>query len=260
MVIQKIRTYLLKYHIGSLMAISFLFFSCSKDSVIGNQSSNSNAISIMSSTAYTANQIFKGIFFADGPVADLIPELSEFKISYFISDPEQIQGISDLHDEVLVLFETNNPGYLETFKTVMLSGNHVQIESSLLEAAGLLNSTLNEFYNAGNNENDNSTDYSAAQQEFKDALQNSTINQQDSRELATFTKNYLDAKSYASTPKTCAVKVVAVVAAAAVALAVVVWSVAAVIEGYWIFTSKHSFTNGTTLLKDKLINSIAVNL
>ena len=257
MIIQNIRTILQKYHIGSLIAISFLFFSCSKDAMIEKQSSDTNSLIKMRTPNYSEIEIFKGIFFAEGPVADLIPELSEFKISNFISDSILLQEISDLHDDVLILFEVNNPGYMEIFRDVVLSSNHIEIENSLLEAADLLNNTLSEYYHDAYNENSSSTEYFDAQQEFEDALTNSSINQENSDELSTFTKIYLETNNYNTASKACAFKVVAVVAAAAVALAVVVWSVAAIVEGVVFWTSNYSFIEGNTLLKDQLINSIS---
>ena len=134
-----------------------------------------------------------------------------------------------MHDEVIKKFETENPGYLDSFKAVMNSGNQMQIESKLINTATLLNQTLRDFYAEAYSQNANSKEFLEAQEEFKTALENSSIDQQDATALANFTKGYLDSKGISSKPKNCGFAVVVVVAMAAVALGVVVWSVAVAI-------------------------------
>jgi acyl-coenzyme A thioesterase PaaI-like protein len=118
------------------------------------------------------------------------------------------------------------------------------------------------------------------QQEMMASLTKSGINKNNPHEVAEFIKQNLESNklksieivnkkgktklklSEESDAQEGIVSAAAVVAAAAVALAVVVWSVAAVVEGVVFWTTEVNETNGgyDNLLQEQMVNSIVENL
>lgn len=88
MIVAKLREVLLRYHVGTIMTVSFLCFSCTKDKALNEAhlKANKTLAGLGGDAAeFTAADIFKGVFLADGQVADLLPELAEFKVNNFIT-------------------------------------------------------------------------------------------------------------------------------------------------------------------------------
>lgn len=100
---------------------------------------------------YSGEEIFEGIFFFDGPVVDLIPNLAPFKMSNFTKTQEEYAIFSNKVKLILDRISADNAQYFNNFKNTMIYGNHIDIQ----DAIGIANNQvlqaiqgLEEFENA----------------------------------------------------------------------------------------------------------------
>jgi SdpC family antimicrobial peptide len=87
---------------------------------------------------YSGVDIFKGIYFAEGPVAQMMPELRDYNIRNYTSDAEEIQESLDYQAEVISRIKSDDASYFQNFKAAMTSGNHYQIQTTLNDGYQLL--------------------------------------------------------------------------------------------------------------------------
>ncbi|MGB4776293.1 MAG: hypothetical protein WBP45_14050 [Daejeonella sp.] len=221
----------------------------------------------------TSTEVFRGIFFAEGKVANLIPELSEFQLGNFTDDKNVLTKAYELHSIILKSFEKKYPGYIDAFHAKILTHDHLIIQAALQDGSKKLQTVLQNYYDLLSN--DKKTEVVALQKKIVNSLESNGINKNNPKEVTAFIKNYLkdndmvNAKSVkingnnaetAVQKEEALVAVVVLVAAAAVALAVVVWSVAAVVEGVVFWTTQATSNPSDSLLQEQMVNSISANL
>jgi len=82
---------------------------------------------------YTGEQLFKGLIFMDGPVADVIPELKDRMEVKKLVALNTVQQSQEKQIENLIVHEigVNDPGYFAAFKKAMTSGDQQVINVSL---------------------------------------------------------------------------------------------------------------------------------
>lgn len=91
---------------------------------------------------YSGQDLFKAIYFADGPAAGLIPELQGFEIENYTTDAAQIQRTRDFQQQVINQIQATQPAFFTGFGEVMTSGNHYAIDQKLDEGDALLKAVL----------------------------------------------------------------------------------------------------------------------
>lgn len=80
--------------------------------------------------------LYRGIFFADGPVADLIPEIRDnLKISNVVNDRTVLRAFRGLHARIIAQIAQTYPAFLSSFGQAMRSGDHLRIDRALEDAA-----------------------------------------------------------------------------------------------------------------------------
>jgi SdpC family antimicrobial peptide len=87
---------------------------------------------------YSAEQLFRGIYFAQGPVADAVPEAKAFDIHRFVKDEEKLQEVLAFQNQLFQEIQRSHPEFLSSFRSTIISGNHYQIKTKLQEGNNYL--------------------------------------------------------------------------------------------------------------------------
>jgi hypothetical protein len=130
---EKIRFYASRWYFSVPMALVLLFVSTSCQT---ESSFTSNEEKL------TGQDIFKGVFFAQGEFANRLSMQSEKHQQYLQLDVEQQEQIQNQVDELVQLIETQNPEFFSEFKRKMLSRNHLLVREGLFAGAEALSSHL----------------------------------------------------------------------------------------------------------------------
>lgn len=92
---------------------------------------------------YSSEEIFKGLFFAEGAVADQIPELEGVHISNYLKDAQQLQHALDFQQSIYEEVERTNPAAIEGLRSAIETGNLVKIEKAMGEAGNAMLEAVN---------------------------------------------------------------------------------------------------------------------
>lgn len=90
---------------------------------------------------YTGEQLFKGLYLGQGPVADLFPEVWEGAEEYRehaipAEDMQEVMlALSDYADTMIEDIAAANPGFFSSFAVEIQSGDHLRIEAAVLDGA-----------------------------------------------------------------------------------------------------------------------------
>lgn len=77
---------------------------------------------------YSGEELFSGIYFGDGEVGKLFPEVWEKSdLKDFSKNPEVKEAIKSIISEL----EKNEEGYFENFRKAVTSGNHIKVKNQL---------------------------------------------------------------------------------------------------------------------------------
>lgn len=247
--------------------LSFLLFSCGKDSV----NSELNQIS--------GKEFMQGIFFLDGVVVDNIKPLNDLKL-VDLFEIDQISEVRNHIDILLNKIEDLHPGTFESFKLGMTSGNHLIISESIVSTAKLIFNTIEEinkddyvFMSVIENEQPLvelvETYFPSSDDEFPTALEVKGIVSSDDfkNSLSTYFNTLDDqirSRNANSEENMCVVIAAAVVVVASIAIAVIyavaILAAVVVAGAFWIV--KQSLADfqrsDSSLLREQIVNSIAV--
>lgn len=78
--------------------------------------------------AYTGEEIFSGIFFGQGEVDKLFPEIWEQQQAALKANDREYEKI---RNEVISEIKTNKPGFFKEFGVEMRSGDHLRVQAAL---------------------------------------------------------------------------------------------------------------------------------
>jgi SdpC family antimicrobial peptide len=83
---------------------------------------------------YTGEQLFKGLIFMDGPVANLIPELRDrMEIKSLVAlNKDQLDQEKKMENLIVKQIRANNPAYFDGFRKAMTSGDQQLINATLV--------------------------------------------------------------------------------------------------------------------------------
>jgi|SRR5690606_10046207 len=136
MLITKIRKIVIKYHIGTFMVMMFMFVSCTKDKTIADLSKpqvNQN-INSAARSAYSDIDVFKGVVFLEGPVAQLLEEFQDYNFRAFVSDSNQIQNVLLFQQEIINYLTSKDSQYFQKFRTNIGSNDFDIVKSTFIQA------------------------------------------------------------------------------------------------------------------------------
>jgi SdpC family antimicrobial peptide len=153
MIILTLRKVLIQYHFGLLMALSFLFFSCTKDKVaiknIEKQLLNpANTFSALSAKGSSISDydLYRGVIFASGPLVSQIQSLKETKTikDLFIKNSQESDKEVLMQRTIINDIQANNPHFLKYFKAEIISGNHLRVGAAVDSGTKMM---INSFCN-----------------------------------------------------------------------------------------------------------------
>lgn len=97
---------------------------------------------------YSADEIFKGLFFAEGPVAAQIPELEGVNISNFIKDDAKLQNALDYQQRIFEEVKRSNQDAIDGLSNAINSGNLLKIEQAIGHASQAMLEAVNTLSNS----------------------------------------------------------------------------------------------------------------
>lgn len=137
MLIQELRSVIIKYQLGLFIAIAFLFFSCKKDSATNTGTQNSVA------DKATDEDYFNAVFFLDGPLASAISDYQELSVSKMVDNDKALKGIRDLEAKMIKYIKTNYAGFLNDFRTKITSNDYSQVSAAMKDGGKKILEALN---------------------------------------------------------------------------------------------------------------------
>ncbi|KIA94169.1 hypothetical protein [Flavobacterium sp. KMS] len=153
---KKIREFVIRHHIFTLVAFVFIFFSCTKDE-IGRESKMSNIDKNNATNSFTDEDVFKGIMFLEGPLANKLDDFKDLNFRTFINDKAQMDEMLVLQNKIIETIKESNPEFLSNFRAKIGSGDFYQVKYGIVDAANKISDAafglLNESKKGGT-END----------------------------------------------------------------------------------------------------------
>jgi SdpC family antimicrobial peptide len=92
---------------------------------------------------YSSEEVFMGLFFAEGPVASQIPELEGVHISNFIKDADQLQHALDYQRSIFEEIQNSNPEVVTGLSVAIGTKDLVKIESAIASAGDAMLQAIN---------------------------------------------------------------------------------------------------------------------
>jgi SdpC family antimicrobial peptide len=95
--------------------LSFLVVGCGQGSGVG--------------TAFSDRQIFEGVMFGAGPVANLLPEARDhLRPELYARSPDELNAMADARASIIEAIERAQPGFLAAFASAARSGDPAQVQ------------------------------------------------------------------------------------------------------------------------------------
>ena len=94
------------------------------------------------SAEYSAEQMFRGLVLAQGPVAQEIPEIAEQLATLDQLTPQQRQDAEVLLDRLTDGVRDIDPDFFEYFAAEVSSGDHVRVMEALTDASAMVNRAM----------------------------------------------------------------------------------------------------------------------
>jgi SdpC family antimicrobial peptide len=125
----------------------FTLFGCGTS---GEPPSGNVEVQATNVSSLSGEQLYRGIILADGPVADLLPEIRDnVKLDNFITDKEQLATISKANDQVVDQVRKVRPDFFDSFKKDIQSGDHLLIRRGMQDALTLTQAVVSKLPGAG---------------------------------------------------------------------------------------------------------------
>jgi SdpC family antimicrobial peptide len=218
---------------------------------------------------YTGEEIFRGIFFGEGRLLALIPEIKQNKITAedLFTSQSQISEIETTRNTIVQNINNSNPTFFSEFHTKMTSGDPFIIQQAIAEAGPLVLDAIAEGmgYTTPSQKESFKAVIGNKVQSFKTAYSNKGINPRDISLLKQNIHHDIDDQVDADK---CLVVwgvgvAVAVAVAAAVEVAVATDQYVAVTESFWgvaPIRTHYDPTLETDLKESQILISLAEKL
>lgn len=106
--------------------INFIFVSCSTsdNNILPNKNQLNN-------TKFSDIDVFKGVMFLEGPVADMLPSFKELNFRNYLKNESDIEKIKSFQTTLIAYINTNNPSFLSKFRKDITSGDYYKVKNIL---------------------------------------------------------------------------------------------------------------------------------
>jgi len=96
------------------------------------------SISAQRARAFSAEDLFRGLLFSDGPAAGAIPELRKVgTISDRVKDPASLNKVRAFQNRLIARIRADDARFFATFESEMRSGSPVRVEAALKRAGAV---------------------------------------------------------------------------------------------------------------------------
>lgn len=155
MILSTIRKFAINYHLGILLACSFLLFSCAKDRIVAKGQQSPQTLEDQAAvhsknrpSSFSDEDIFRGIMFMSGDAANAIPEIKEQVLLIKNLNPteESRSTLKKMQDDFIRQVELQNPGYISAFVASIRSHDHVRIEEELKRAEDVVFTAVSKYF------------------------------------------------------------------------------------------------------------------
>ena len=94
--------------------------------------------------SYSGEELFRGIMFADGKVAETLPEIKKVQelVGMQSMKENQKKAVKTLQDSIVFRINKIDPDYFKSFQYNISSGNHVVITSAIRNASSVINNII----------------------------------------------------------------------------------------------------------------------
>jgi hypothetical protein len=140
MILQRIRTWVIQSPFGLFVATVFLFASCSR-----SQAAHASALSQLhvSSNQITGENLFRAVFFIDGPLAPALQDYQEYSLASLSGgNANAVSAAKEMQNKVIAYLNTADPAYFASFKASVTSGNYATVKAVLTDGASRYLSAL----------------------------------------------------------------------------------------------------------------------
>jgi len=87
---------------------------------------------------FSGEELFNGIFFGQGEVASIIPEINNQAKMIDVLNPEDLSRVQQIRLSLTNKLKEQNPNFFTDFKNAMQSGQHLKIEKMLKQTSEML--------------------------------------------------------------------------------------------------------------------------
>lgn len=102
--------------------------------------SKARTIEVMS---YSGEALFEGIFFAEGEVAERIPELNGLSAKNFVSTDKERQEIDAFRASVVEYVNANHPDYMDELRAAVATRSHIKIDRAITKGKSYVEAAIN---------------------------------------------------------------------------------------------------------------------
>lgn len=115
------------------LLILFVTTSVQATPVVNNIFDDADAV-----TQYSGTDIFRGIYFSQGPVADRIPALKAFDLNRFVKDDSQRKAAEDFQNQAMDKVEREHGDFLVQLENAVASKNNYKIRDAISQGNEIL--------------------------------------------------------------------------------------------------------------------------
>jgi len=128
MMLQKLRTLMIRTPLGFVLAVVFLMTSCSRGQLSKGSTLSQLAVS---SDKITGENLFRAVFFLDGPLGPALKDYSQFSTANIAGGESALQKVRDLQNRVISYLSNQDASFFPQFKTAITSGNYAIVKAQL---------------------------------------------------------------------------------------------------------------------------------
>ncbi len=124
-----------KKSICILIALSILFFSCSKDALISTEPIIEDLKKVNNNLKFSDDEIFRAVMFLEGKASENLIDFKDFNLRSLITDESLLEEIYDFQNKIIQNIKFNKSEYFKEFRTSVSSGNYYHVKSAIQDAA-----------------------------------------------------------------------------------------------------------------------------
>ena len=132
-----------------LLLTNYILYSCSSGTNdLENDENSSVSKSSVSSKLqnFTDEEVFKGVIFMEGDVAELFPKYKELNFRNFIDNENDINEIVNFQNVLMSSIKAENPEFLSNFNKEITSGDYYRVKEAISLANNEIKKQLFKIY------------------------------------------------------------------------------------------------------------------